>query len=295
VKHQEQQQQDEQPSESTYTYTVSNEEISESLLLRCWNKTIEPVYETIKINKESGVKYPEMFVNYFNEAEPMDVRQKKRWLAASINKKKSEFFTLDQLLAAGKISKTEKKLFGDKQFPRRELTQMIRHQDDNKREWLVRNERWVGLTENGVIVTVPVTDIDYARRVVPNPDSVPQDPSVQGSPHVKVLTIGSCLPAYYSSEKIYLTPFTSSNVLSAMQKAQRPSELRLHGQISLVLSKEGASNPTSAPDLDSFIQADFNELWKQQTTPAPQININSKDLANYIKFDRESKNKDAYQ
>jgi hypothetical protein len=284
-----------QQPEQRQEYSVPSEEISESLLLRRWNTTIIPVNQAIAINKESGAKHPGLYVNYFDEAEPMDVKQKRRWLVATINKKTGEFITLDQLRAAGKISDTEKKLFGDQKFPRRELTAMTRHQDDNKNEWLIRNERWVGLSENGSVVSVPVSDIDFARQVMPRPNTVPQDPSVQGSPHVKVLKIGSCLPAYYSAEKIYLTPFTSSNVLAAMHKAQRPSEPRLHGHISLVLSKDGASNPTSAPDLDSFIQADFNELWKQQTTPAPQININSKDLASYIKYDRESRDKDAYQ
>jgi hypothetical protein len=287
--------QTQQEQEQEEEYSISNEEISESLLLRCWNKTLEPVYETIKINKESGVKYPERFVNYLDTAEPMDVKQKRRWLAASINIKTGEFHTLDQLLAAGKISKTEKKLFGDKQFPRRELTQMIRHQDDNKREWLVRNERWIGLTENGGVVSVPVNNIDFARQVVPKPDSVPQDPTVQGSPHVKILKIGPCLPSYETAEKIYLTPFTKENVLAAMQKAQRPSEPRLHGQISLILFKDNSHNPISAPDLDTFVNAPFDELWKQQTTPAPHINLNPKDLANYLKHDRESSDKDAYQ
>jgi hypothetical protein len=289
VKSQTHQQQQEQEEE----YSISNEEISESLLLRCWNKTLEPVYETIKINKESGVKYPERFVNYLDTAEPMDVKQKRRWLAASINTKTGEFHTLDQLLAAGKISKTEKKLFGDKQFPRRELTQMIRHQDDNKREWLVRNERWIGLTENAGVVSVPVVDIDFARQVVPSPDSVPQDPSLQGSPHVKVLKIGTCLPGYYGAPKILLTPFTKENVLAVKQKAQSSDEL--HGQVSLILSKDNAHNPISAPDFDTFVNGPFDELWKQLTKPAPQINLNPKDLANYIKYDRESKNKDAYQ
>jgi hypothetical protein len=283
VKSQTQSQQQEQE------YSIANEEISESLLLRCWNTTIIPVNEAIAINKESGAKHPGLYVNYFDEAEPMDVKQKRRWLAATINKKTGEFITLDQLRAAGKISDTEKKLFGDKQFPRRELIQMIRHQDDNKRQWLERNEVWIGLTENGGLVSVPVADIDYARQVVPRPDTVPEDPSVQGSPHVKVLRIGSCLPGYYSAGKVYLTPFSGQNVLAAMQKAQRPSQPSLHGQISLVLSRDGVTNPTSAPDLDSFIQADFIELWKQHTTPAPQININSKDLATFVKLDRESR------
>jgi hypothetical protein len=284
-----------QQPEQRQEYSVPSEEISESLLLRCWNTTIIPVNQAIAINKESGAKHPGLYVNYFDEAEPMDVKQKRRWLVATINKKTGEFITLDQLRAAGKISDTEKKLFGDQKFPRRELTAMTRHQDDNKNEWLIRNETWVGLTENGGVVSVPVNNIDFGRQVVPKPDSVPQDPTVQGSPYVKILKIGSSLPSYETAEKIYLTPFTKENVLAAMQKAERPSEPRLHGQISLVLSKDGASNQTSAPDLDSFIQADFESLWRMQTTPAPQININSKDLANYIKYDRESKNKDAYQ
>jgi hypothetical protein len=273
----------------TQEHSIANEEIGEELLLRCWNTTIIPVDQAIATNKESGAKHPELYVNYFDEAEPMNVKQKRRWLAATINKKTGEFITLDQLRAAGEISDVEKKLFGDKQFPRRESTQMTQHQDDNKKEWLIRNERWIGLTENGAVVTVPVADIDYARQVSIKPDSAPQDPTVQGSPHVKILKVGTCLPPFYSAVKIYLTPFTRDNVLAAMQKAQRPSEPQLHGQISLALSKGGAHNPITAPDLDTFINASFDELWRQLTTPQPQININSKDLETFIKLDRESR------
>ncbi len=72
-----------------------------------------------------------------------------------------------------------------------------------------------------------------------------------------------------------------------MQKAQSSTETR--GQISLLLSKDGSSNPTTAPDLDSFVNAEFETLWVQRTTPQPTINISSKDLSNYVKLDRESK------
>jgi hypothetical protein len=287
VKSQTQSQQQEQE------YSIANEEIGEELLLRCWNTTIIPVNQAIAVNKESGAKYPELYINYFDETQPADIKQKRRWLAASINKKTGAFHTLDQLLAAGKISEVEKKLFGDKTFPRREITQILRHQTDDKREWILRFECWYGLTADAGVVTISANDIDYARRVSIEPESVPQDPSVQGSPHVKVLKIGTCLPGYYGAQKIYLTPFTKENVLAAMQKAQRSEEL--HGQVSLILSKDNAHNPISAPDFDTFINAPFDELWKQLTTPAPQINLNPRDLANYIKYDRESKNKDAYQ
>jgi hypothetical protein len=118
--------------------------------------------------------------------------------------------------------------------------------------------------------------------------TVPQDPTVQGGPHVKVLKIGTCLPGYYGADKIYLTPF-AENVSLAMQKAQRPSDPKSRGHISLVLSKDGAPNPTTAPDLDSFVNADFETLWTERTTPQPQIRIDSKDLLNYTKHDRESR------
>jgi hypothetical protein len=285
-------QQQEQEGEGR-EYSISNEEIGEELLLRCWNTAIIPVNQAITVNKESGAKYPELYINYFDESQPADIKQKRRWLAASINKKTGAFHTLDQLLAAGKISEVEKKLFGDKIFPRREISQIFRHQTDDKREWIMRFERWYGLTADAGIVPISVNDMDYARRVSIEPDSVPQDPSLQGSPHVKVLKIGTCLPGYYGAQKIYLTPFTKENILAAMLKAQ-PSE-ELHGQVSLILSRDNAHNPISAPDFDTFVNAPFDELWKQLTTPAPQINLNPKDLANYIKYDRESKNKDAYQ
>jgi hypothetical protein len=280
-------------------HSVANEEISESLLFRCWNETCKPVNEIIRLNKESDTKYPELYVHYFNYSEPMDVRQKRRWVASCTNKKTGEFITLDQLVAAGKISEAECKLYGNKLFPRRELIHMTRHQTDDRREWLIRTETWFGLTEIGGTASVPVSDIDYARQVNIDIESVPQDPSVEGagsgSPHVKIYKVGDCVPAYYGSDKIFLTPFIKENVLEAMQKAQRPSQRSLHGRISLILNKYDAHNPITAPDLETFVNADFDELWTKLTQPTPQININSHDLLNYLKSYEGSKNKDAYQ
>jgi hypothetical protein len=80
-----------------------------------------------------------------------------------------------------------------------------------------------------------------------------------------------------------------------MQKAQRLTESSLHGRISLTLSKDGSSsNQTSVPDndLDIFINADYDELCKTQTIPQPQVHVDGKDFLNYIKHDRESKERD---
>jgi hypothetical protein len=276
-----------QPQQTNEGYSVANEEIGEALLLRCWNKAVEQVEEAAKINRESGVKYPDSYINFFGQARPMDVTQKMRFLDSCRHKKSMEFITLDSLQAAGQISDTEVKLFKGQQFPRRELIGMIRHQDYDKNEWLVRIEKWVGLTASAGTISLNVSNIDFTRRIQFTPDMVPIDPTIRDGPSTRVVKIGSCLPGYETAEKIYLTPFNSSNVLAAMQKAQSSTETR--GQISLLLSKDGSSNPTTAPDLDSFVNAEFETLWVQRTTPQPTINISSKDLSNYVKLDRESK------
>jgi hypothetical protein len=80
-----------QPQQEQQTeegYSIASEEISESLLLRCWNKAVEQVNEAVRINKESGVRYPDMYVAYYDEMGPMDMLKKKRWLASTINPKK---------------------------------------------------------------------------------------------------------------------------------------------------------------------------------------------------------------
>jgi hypothetical protein len=70
---QQEQEQKEQSNAEEQGYSVTNEEISESLLLRCWIETCKPVNEAIRLNKESGAKYPELYVHYFNYSELMDV------------------------------------------------------------------------------------------------------------------------------------------------------------------------------------------------------------------------------
>jgi hypothetical protein len=276
-------------------YSVANETISEELLLRCWNGAVQQVNEAVKINQESGAKHLERFIAFFDQAKPMNVTQRIRWLDSCRQKKSMEFITVNQLKSAGTLSDVEVKLFEGQTFPRRELTGMYRHCTHDKKQWLVRMERWIGLTSTTSVVSVPANDIDFTRRINFSPDSAPIDPTVQGSPHVRVVKVGACLPGYETAEKIYLTPFTKENVLAAMQKAQRPTEPSLHGHISLAISRDDrSSNPMTVPDLDTFVNANFEELWKTLTTPQPQININSKDLANYVKLDRESREAHQY-
>jgi hypothetical protein len=171
------QQQKSQEQESEYL--VANEEIGEELLLRCWNKAVEQVNAAIKINKESGVRYPDLYVSYYDEMGPMDVLQKKRWLASTTNPKTGQWNTLTGLQAAGVVSDAELKFFQG-QLPRRELNSMYRHQTPDKREFLIRFERWYGLTVAGGVVTVSANNIDITKKVHFEPDFVPIDPQQSG-------------------------------------------------------------------------------------------------------------------
>jgi hypothetical protein len=179
--HQEQQQESE--------YSVANEKIGEELLLRCWNHTVEQVNEAIKINKESGVRYPDMYNAFYNEMGPMDVLKKKRWLASTINPKTGEFHTLTELKAAGVISDAELKFFQGP-LPRRELIGMTRHQTYDKVEYLLRSECWMGLSANGSVITVSANNIDFTKRVHFEPDIVPIDPEQPNGATARIVKVG---------------------------------------------------------------------------------------------------------
>src|ERR671910_1177268 len=156
-------------------YSIANEEIGESLLLRCWNGVVSQVNEASTINKNSGVRYPDMYISYYDEMGPMDVLQKKRWLASTINPKTGEFHTLTELKAAGVISDAELKFFQGP-YPRRELISMTRHQTYDKKEYLVRFESWKGLSASGSVISVSANNIDFTKKVHFEPDFVPIDP-----------------------------------------------------------------------------------------------------------------------
>lgn len=55
---------------------LTPEPISQELLLRGWNKTLENVNEAARINKESGVLQPERFID-FPGHEPMKYQKEK--------------------------------------------------------------------------------------------------------------------------------------------------------------------------------------------------------------------------
>ena len=81
-------------------YRVADEKLEklEDLLLHCWNLEQEQIKRTIDFNREQGAKYPDGYIGYGyaeGTTPPVEIRQRKRWLATVRNKKSGDFLTVN--------------------------------------------------------------------------------------------------------------------------------------------------------------------------------------------------------
>jgi hypothetical protein len=280
--------------QKTEGHSITNEEINEDLILHCWKLVKEQIQRVIEFNKSQGVPNPGAYVGYNyadGSPEPMSVKQKIKWLNIIRHKKSGKPITVNSLVESGRISDIEKQMFGEQRYPRIELSSMTRVKTLDNSEYLVRALRAIGLSEIGAIVSLPLSDCDFTRKV---PISASTAKLPDGT-DVKILQVGSGEFTFESSSKIYTTPFTKENVLAALEKYPPSEDNDLRGKITYAFKKEGVTNEVMVSSIEEFLSEGFDEVWRQKTTPAPQININSKDIANYIKYDRESRDKAAYQ
>jgi hypothetical protein len=268
-------------------YSVADERIDESLLFRCWNKVQEQVQRIKEFNKSQGIKDTDALIGhtYDGISEPMQVKQKRRWLNSTTHKRSGKPITINSLLESGRISDMEKDLFGDQQYPRIELSAMFRIKTQEGSEYLMRHMRAIGLSEIGAVVSLPLNDVDFTRKVPVSPDTA----KLPDGNDTKVLRIGSGEFTFETSPKIWITPFTEANVRATVEKYKPVEELR--GKVAYAFMKEGVANEVAVSSLEEFINADFDSTFERLRAPQPQINISSKDLSNYVKFDRESKEK----
>jgi hypothetical protein len=271
-------------------YSIANEKISLELILSDWNKEQEQVSRVIEYNRQAGIRNPEAYIGYGFAAgttEPADVKRRIRWWYAITNKRTGKPNTLEALRNAGVISDDEMDLFGDNPvFPKRELSQIHRVRQNNGSEWLMRQERFSGLNSIGGVVSIPVT-LGYYRRVTLEPTTA----ALENGNQVKVLTVGTTEGAYYTLPRIYYIKFTKQNVLDSLKVAQSIMEDGVPVKVSYTLQLEGQTRAIGVPTLEEFTDGDFMEIWERSSKPNPQINISSKDLATYVKLDRESREK----
>lgn len=266
------------------------EGISVNLLLRSWNKTLEGVDECKRINKESGVEHPEQFIQFDDEI-PMKIKKYNNWIDACLNKRNNSLYTLESLISSGTISETELRFYPQQKYPYRELMSLSRVQDAQKSEWLVRGEYWFGLDAIGSIRSLYVDTLDYYKQITPAFSFESLNPERRGSEQVRIAKVGRAVPWYEGQRKTYITPFTLENVNAAMRDAQKPTTDKSISDTRLYLVKEGITNCISAPDLNTFVSANFEEFWEQQMTPLPTIKVDSRALLSHIR----SAEKDQYQ
>jgi hypothetical protein len=248
----------------------------------------EQVQRVIEFNRSQGVPNPDAYVgyNYANGTpEPMGVKQKIRWLNITRHKKSGTPITIDSLVASGCISDIEREMFGQQKYPRIELSALTRVKTQDNSEYLLRQMRAYGLSEIGAVLTLPLPDCDFTRKVPVSPTTS----KLRDGTDIKILQVGTGEFTYETSPKIYTTPFNKENVLAAIEKYPPSEDNDTQGKITYALKREGTTNEVGISSLEEFIEGNFDELWTRQTNPNPQININSKDLATFMKLDRESR------
>lgn len=284
------------------TNPLLGEKIGADLLLRGWNMALEVVNEAIQHNSRSGVRYPERFTSvFFDHMEPMEIKKKRNWLAACINIKSGTPYTLDSLLNANVISEEEKELFGDLPLPRRELVSLHRIQAPNKVEYLSRTEHWYGLNKSAGVITMAVPDLDFTKRITVDREYVDKDPETKSGGQVLVKIVGDS-NQWIMAEKIYLTPFSKTTVQQAMINAIPITDKTIRG-VSLVLKREGSPYVIGLQpednNIDSFVNKPFDEMYEKAFRPATSnvtnININPKDLADFLKYQKTKEEQGEHQ
>lgn len=267
-------------------YKVANEELNENLILRCWKGVEDQVNRVREFNRSQNVPNVDNYIGYLYDGisrPPMSVGQKIRWLNISTQKKSEAPRTVDHLLASGQISDIEKEVFGQGKYPRIECHTMTRVKTIDNKEYLVRGMRALGLSEIGAIVSLPLYDCDFTRKIPAHPDTAKD----KDGNDIKILTVGTGEFTFESSPKIYLTPWSNGENARATLEKYPPSEDNdTHGKMTYIFKKEDVANEIAVSEEEFF--SDFDSVWSAKTQPRPTISIDGKTLMDYTKLQKES-------
>jgi hypothetical protein len=252
-------------------------EMSAELLLRSWNKTLETVTECQRINKESGVRDYEQFTQF--DEEPMSIKKYNYWIDACINSRNNRPYSLESLISSGVISEEDRQLYPPEFEIGRELLSMSRVQTADKKEWLTKFERWVGINgKSGASYTITVDNLDYYKKITPEYTTVPIDPTRRGAKEVRIAKIGRTLPWYEGIRKTYFTPFTRENIEAAMRDARKPTIDPTITDTTLYLVRDGVTSISSVPDFETWITGDFDTMFDSRLNQNQNAKLDMKEL-----------------
>jgi hypothetical protein len=255
-----------------------------------------PARKRVKLSETNA------FVVYENS---YSKKGKLRWLSQSQNQRSHQFYSLENLINNSVISENERELFefppGITDFPYRQIYQFYRIKRGDNSEYFSAHEQWSGISNTATVVTVSVPDFYYFIKPavsyeLRNLDGTPVQAgqSIVDNKTVQIATTKMTPHGDIAGRREYILRFTPEVAYSALKLA-RGQVGDHHNGSSMVLIKEGNTNPVGVKDPKLWAEAPFDELWEELRKPAPQINIDSHDLLNYLKSNEASKNKDAYQ
>jgi hypothetical protein len=312
-----------QQQQSDKEMLLPNEEpISAELLLRGHTLTERIIDQLRKKNNDSGLELD--VVDYWGRSnqtsmarkrvKPSDIfieyeswikSRKLKWLSQVQNQHSGAFYSLKNLIENDVISESERELFelpsNISDFPFRQIYQYMRVKRADGSEYFTTHEQWTGISRTATVVTISVSDLYWYIKPTVKYDlrnmdgSILQEGrSVMDNKTVQIATTQTTSQREPAGQKVYILPFSPAVAYSALKLAHGSIGDPYNGS-SMMLISEGAHNPIGVKDPKLFAEAPFDQLWNELTKPAPQINIDSHDLLNYLKGNEGSKNRDAYQ
>lgn len=217
---------------------------------------------------------------YIQVAESFEKRPYDRWIAAVTNPKKpGKFWQIADLKAAEHIPQDEENEHEGKTYPYRRLNSLMKVKIADGNLWLRRHETWFGLTKAGQEFSISVNNLDYYVKPAVTWEYIPKDPQNKEGPSIRVGSIKT----YYNVEqpgqpRTYLTPYSKEKVDEFLTYAAGPLDNHGNGT-SLVLIKEGVTNPVGATYEQFISEEDFDTLFENIRKPAPEF----KDFLNDMK------------
>jgi hypothetical protein len=194
-----------------------------------------------------------------------------KWLSASTNRD-GTFRSLEDLVNNHDIRPEEVELFTgdnkDKKFPYREINQLSRVKLLNGTEWIVRTERWYGLTKSCAIVTCPVT-LGYYKHPIFKSEFIQTDKENENSPTTRVVRVTPDADGHVAGVRKYTDKYSEKKMRKYLRHSVGPTG-RLN---TITLIKENASNPFAIHDIERGITEDFDELWDDVTKAKPAVDI----------------------
>jgi hypothetical protein len=193
-------------------------------------------------------------------------------LEQTTNQRSQKFRTIQSLIDQGIIHESERELYnlpnGFQDYPTRQITQFIRIKKADGTEWFKTSEHFTGITETGAVENAT---IDIHTHVIPTVIRELRDQQGQplqlGANVINSRTMQASIIKMDGSRELvgtigYLTPWNKEVFKSAMKFARGQIGDNYNGS-SLTLKKENFPGKVGVPDVDEYMNMDFDELYKR--------------------------------